>query len=86
MRQLEVDTDLGINFDGLAIKKIRLVLPSLDGIHGRSAQLALAAHHFYPGNVAVFGNRGQQLNCPLDPHGHSGWRIDRVHSLDQQAS
>lgn len=37
LRQIEIDGDAGLNFDRLAVKQVRLVLPLFDGLHGSSA-------------------------------------------------
>jgi len=52
--QLEVDGDLRLNLDRLAIEQIGLVLPLFDRICGGLRQLRIAAQHFHLGDVTVF--------------------------------
>jgi hypothetical protein len=41
--QLEVDCDLRLNFDGLAVEEIRFVLPLEDGFLGRASEYELTS-------------------------------------------
>ena len=52
--KLEVDRNLRLNFDRLAVEQIRLVLPLFDGIRGGLGQLRFSAQNFYMSDVAGF--------------------------------
>lgn len=85
MRQLEVDRDLRLNLHRLAVQKIRLVLPLLDGVAGCFGQLSVAADDLDMGDIAVLGNRRHQLDYPLDVHPKRILRVRRSYFLKQEA-
>src|SRR5271163_616414 len=46
VRQAEVDCDLCLDFDRLAIQQVWLILPALDGVGGGTSELLIAAQYF----------------------------------------
>ena len=52
VRQLEVDADFCLDFDGLAVQKIGLVFPLFHGFYGGLGKERLAADDFYFGDVS----------------------------------
>ena len=83
--QFEVDGDLRLNIDGVAVQQIGRVFPPLYRIDGGACQLFISAEHLYIGNGASLGDRGQQLYRAFDLHMHRVGRIDRIDALQQQS-
>ena len=52
VRQSEIDRDLGLNLDWLAVKQIRTVFPLAHSINGCFPQYRIAAGYFHSGNRA----------------------------------
>ncbi len=53
-RQLEVDGDLGLNFDRFAVEQVWFVLPLFDRFRGGAGELRVSAQHFNVTDVAGF--------------------------------
>ena len=84
MRQLEIDRDLRLNFDRLAIQQIWLVFPLLHGIAGRFGQLSVAAQHLDVRDVSVLRDCRQQFHRAVDMHAKRILRITRRNLLVEQ--
>ena len=61
----EVDRDLRLNLDRLAIQQVRPVFPLPYGICCGSCQHGVATDHLHVGNNTLFADGGQQLDRPF---------------------
>lgn len=85
-RRLEVDRDLGLRFDGLAVEDVGFVAPLLDRVEGGASEDEVAADEFEVANAAVPGDECLQDDGALQARPRSLRRIDWLHLRQQQFS
>ena len=83
--RFEVDRDLGLDFDWIAIEVVRLVSPLADSFQRGSRENRVSTQHFQIGYVALFVDGCFDLHGTLGTNRESRWRILWLHSLDEKS-
>lgn len=85
VRELEVHSDLGLNFDGLAVEEVGFIFPLFDGIGGGFGKQCVSAKNLHGGDVSRLGDGRQELDLSFNVQLESGRRILRLNFLDDEA-
>ena len=81
----EVDRDLRLDFDWIAIEVVRLVSPLADSFQRGARENWVSTQHFQIGDVALFVDGCLDLHCTLGANRERGGRIFWLYALDQQS-
>src|SRR5260370_4867295 len=81
----EVDSDLGLDFDWIAIEVVRFISPLADSFQRGARENGVSTQHFQIGDVTLFVDGRFDLHCALGTNRKRGWRILWLYPLDQQS-
>src|SRR5581483_5663299 len=85
LRQLEVEADLGLRFDGLVVEHRGFVTPLAVGLEGGVGQKRRAADNAHRAGASLPVNGGCKDNGAGEFDGAGACRILRFHSVDDLA-
>ena len=83
--QLEIHSDLRLDFDRFAVQKVRFIFPLAHGVDSRASENCISAELLHAADAAIFGDAGYELHRSFEMHLFGLARIDRLDALDEHS-